>query len=391
MKTSKKSCARIALAAGIVQAVCSVAHAQLYMFEQLAPRTQLAVEAISGNGQVVVGVSISGAQPAAFSWTQDGGRQDWLPASLFNTQAVGVSPDARFVVGIAASTPSTTFGYRRDMQTGQVLSLGNVSSFTTSVGKAVSSNGEVVVGRSIRGTGSGTSANDVSVAVRWDSSGVPTPLGYLRATGSYSDARAVTPDGTTIVGASYNNGAYEAYRWTAPTGMVALQAPPRSAFVYANALSTDGRYVAGQAQITTTSTFDVPARWNAQGQIELIELPLGCNQGSAAGISGDGRSIVGIAQDPLSLTGRGGAFIWREGEGSMQLATYLRQSGLELPSNLYLETCTGISADGRVFCGKVLDTTTRIHRGFVAVIPAPSSLALLGLTGLAATRRRRVG
>jgi len=392
MNTTHERGARIVLAGCIVQVASSVCYGQLFMIEQLAPRTQLDVPAISGNGQVVVGTSVAGAQPVAFSWTRASGRQDWLPVGQFNSQAMGVSPEGRFVVGVAASTPTAYSAYRRDLANGQVLPLGNVPAFTSSVGAAVSSNGAVVVGRSIRGTGSGNTALDVSVAVRWDSAGVPTPLGYLHTTGRYSDARAVTPDGTTIVGVSNTIGGSEAYRWTAATGMVGLEMPARSVFAYANAVSTDGRYVAGEAERAQAGSTDVgPVRWNEQGQWEYLGLPVGCTSGNAFGISGDGRLIVGFAFDPQSLTGRGGAFVWREGEGSMQLGTYLRQSGIDIPSNLYLSNCTGVSADGQVFCGKVFDTVTRINRGFVAIIPAPGSLAVLGLAGLAATRRRRIG
>lgn len=81
-------------------------------------------------------------------------------------------------------------------------------------------------------------------------------------------------------------------------------------------------------------------------------------------------------------------FIWDAQRGMRDLATVLSQDyGLNF-QGLRLTEVTGISDDGTVIVGNGI-TSGGNSRGWIAVIPAPGALALLGLGGLAIARRRR--
>ena len=63
--------------------------------------------------------------------------------------------------------------------------------------------------------------------------------------GSIANAVAVTPGGTVIVGGGNTGRGYEAFRWTADTGMVVLPSLPGATNTQPLAVNADGSVIVG--------------------------------------------------------------------------------------------------------------------------------------------------
>ena len=115
--------------------------------------------------------------------------------------------------------------------------------------------------------------------------------------------------------------------------------------------------------------------------VDIGALP-GHNTSHAFGVSQDGSIVVGSSDS--------NAFIWDAGHGIRNLQDVLENEyGLDLGGWL-LRGVFGISDDGTVLTGIGYD-----HRGYqrcwIATIPEPATLLLLGFGGLALLRGRRHG
>src|SRR5438045_2684616 len=93
-------------------------------------------------------------------------------------------------------------------------------------------------------------------------------LGVLPGGGG-SIAWAVSANGSVVAGeADGEHGAQHAFRWTAPTGMVDLGAPPPSFQSWATGLSGDGSVVSGYVEPAPWSSF----RWTAGEGFTLLGI-----------------------------------------------------------------------------------------------------------------------
>jgi len=163
--------------------------------------------------------------------------------------------------------------------------------------------------------------------MRWDSAGIGSDLGAL-AGDPESQARDCTPDGSIIVGHSFDpNVRNHAVRLT-------------------------------------------PAGIDDLGALEPDLLS------SAWGVSADGSVVVG--------TSGSRAFIWTLPTGMVDLGTYLAGLGIDL-GGWTLTEAKSISADGRTIVGNGFSPLT--GGAWIATIPAPPGV--LVLAALLATGRRR--
>jgi probable HAF family extracellular repeat protein len=169
-------------------------------------------------------------------------------------------------------------------------------------------------------------------------------LPKLRPSDEFSDAWAVSADGNTVAGVSFNNtNGYEAVRWTS-AGVESLGAgQPSEAY----GVSADGSVIVGRRPIGAAST--EAFRWTASGGlVALGDLPGGIFASGARDISADGSVIVGA-----SSSDRGSeAFRWTTATGLV---------GLGLSPQGFRTIATGVSADGSVVVGNgrtVPDPTT---------------------------------
>jgi probable HAF family extracellular repeat protein len=208
-------------------------------------------------------------------------------------------------------------------------------------------------------------------------------LGVLPG-GSFSEAVGVSADGSVIAGISGSPRGNQAFRWTAATGMVGLGALPGGQFFSAaSGISADGSVVVGASR----SAQGIEAfRWTAAtGMVGLGALPGGGFFSYGRAVSADGSVIVGD-----SITNLGSeAFIWDSGGGIRNLRGLLIGLGDDL-TDWQLVDARGVSADGRTIVG-LAENISGHQEAYVArlgpngAVPAPTSclLAALGAISLA--------
>ena len=273
--------------------------------------------AVSADGLTVAGASAYGATGSeAFRWY--GGVMTGLgflnPADPFRfSSATGISADGSTIIGSSTFDLSAIELEAFRWNGGTMTGLGflnpldaNRQSFATSV----SADGTVVAGSS------SYDATDNLEAYRWRN-GTMTGLGFLNTNiadpDPYSRARAVSADGTTVVGEStFNangtgNGQLQAFRWTEAGGMTGLgfMDPGNPNHVSrAVAVSADGSVVVGQG--TFNGGQNEPFRWtSATGMRSITELLTqggvdltGWNLAQPTGLSASGLTVVGDGFDP---------------------------------------------------------------------------------------------
>jgi len=236
-----------------------------------------------------------------------------------------------------------------------------------------------------------------------------------------SDGGAVSGDGSTVVGYAETRAAgAEAFRWTAPTGMVRLSGMPagtRSSL--ATGASLDGSIVTGL--MTRSDGRQEAYRWNAtDGVVGLGFADALDVHSTVSAITPDGQTIVGnrtgadgrtrgfrwtaaggmghlggpVHAFPLDVSADGGVIVGstsfravilaEDGVGDIQ--AFLESSGLDL-RGWNLEYATGVSADGKTIVG--FGRGPRGQEAWVATIPEPSSIVLGIFAGAGAFWLRR--
>lgn len=257
-----------------------------------------------------------------------------LPGGTDNTYPLGISYDGKTVVGLGnyntGHTGDEGFIWKEGIG---IRGIGFAAGYSASQALAVSGDGNVVVGNTADASGNGP-------GVRWTESGGMIALGDLPGGTKNSNASCVSFDGSVIAGSCLLNNTLEAFRWTEAASMQGLGDLPGGAFYsVATAISDDGSVVAGYS---TTGT------------------------------------AVGVGYE---------AFVWDASHGMRNVKQVLQDDyGLNL-TGWTLDRVNGVSADGNTLAGDGYNPQGRF-RGWVAVIPEPTSVALATLV-LVRTRMRR--
>src|SRR5262249_31243411 len=150
-----------------------------------------------------------------------------------------------------------------------------------SFAEGVSGDGSVIVGRSQTGT-----SFVVGQAFRWTQATGLLGLGFARPGQSYSEAKAVSRDGGTIVGGGQDlgSGIEEAFLWTSATGMQPLPSPPGyMGSTIALGVNFNGSIAVGNGQSAVI--------WR-NGLPEALGAPAGWATSSANAVSDDGSVIA---------------------------------------------------------------------------------------------------
>ncbi len=232
----------------------------------------------SADGSVVVGHSWTGIDMQAFRWTKEDGMVGLgdLPGGDFWSRAFAVSADGSVVVGVSKSASGTEVF--RWTESGGMEALGFLPGGQfNSIATDVSDDGSVVVGRSDEH------------AFRWTESGGMVNIGgYM--------AESCSADGSVVVGYTST----QAFRWTVSGGMQILGTLPGGDWSVAKAVSPDGSIVVGS---TRKDDNWQPIVWDATNGMRSIKDILegdygldltGWNLTWAYGVSAAGSTIVGI-------------------------------------------------------------------------------------------------
>src|SRR5262249_33007313 len=243
------------------------------------------------------------------------------------------------VVAFAGATPATS----RPQCFFQ--GLGFLPGSNRSAVRGVDANGRVVVGFG----GVGTTLR--FQAFRWTAASGMVGLGFLPGDDD-SMAFGVNANGRVVVGLSLDStkprGA-QAFRWTAASGMVGLGFLPGGQNVsIANGVNANGRVVVGQA--LDRGAFQA-FRWTAgSGMVGLGFLP-GGNQSAAFGVNADGTVVVGYSNDASGLNQ---PFRWDN--GTMTGLGFLPGGSA---SNIGFGA--SVNADGKVVVGTSNDAGGRLQ------------------------------
>lgn len=339
------------------------------------------------------------------------------PGNAIESQMMGLSGNGQYAVGRTLIYGNGSIGTGWTASTG-LFSLGQFGGVGDTVASAVSNSGTIV--------GIGGAATDNEQAWRWTQSTGFQGLGYLPGS-TTSRANAITANGSTIVGMSGN----QAYRWTESTGMQSLGSASFLSSSSAQAVSANGLVIAGEGNgvggamgagwvwsdgeytdlghlggarwtrlfnlsadgstavgWSMNANFNIEAyRWTADtGMVALGAFNPGAYsfESFATDASADGSIVIGSSRAPDNHR----AFIWTESTGMLDLQTYLTDKfGMDF-GGWTLQEARSISDDGTVITGFGYNPSGG-REGWVAVIPTPSTLAMLSFGMLATTRRRR--
>ena len=199
--------------------------------------------------------------------------------------------------------------------------------------RAISADGSVVVGAA-------DDANGNPRAFRWTAATGLQDLGTLG--GDWSEATDISADGTVIVGWSYDsNLIYRAFKWTAAYGMQDLGAGNWSK---AYGIAADGSTI-------IVDIYPSAYRWTQAGGF-TYNIAGNFSQGRA--VSGNGSIIVGDYGD--------GAFRLTNAGGLLAL-NHVYSNLLTAGSDLY--TALGISSNGLFIVGQGTNGTTSQDEGFL--------------------------
>jgi uncharacterized membrane protein len=269
---------------------------------------------VSGDGNVIVGRGRN-ASGALVAWHAILGGASFRALAGQADTANAISPDGLYVAGAAGGRP-----YVRKLDQASPTLIPNLPGATDGAAMAVSANGAVVVGWS--------GAN----AFRWTAATGTVLLKPLAGT-SRCTPYGVSGDGSVVVGSCIGSTEI-AFRWSAATGMTAINGAQR-----AWAVSADGRWVTG---VMDDAGKTIAFRWSKE---IITPLPsLSTTRTEATAISADGSVIYG-AYDTAQ-----GTAMFRWTAAGMESIPTISPTGRI--------TVTGTSADGRVAVGEILDPMT---------------------------------
>lgn len=399
--------AQLTAAAVVLLAIQAARADQLFDLQALPTSDEFFSEglAISGDGRLLGGRGTS----AVRAWLLNDSFQHYFLPVWAPSRVSDISADGSVVVG----RHNADVAFLWSISSG-LVELGDLDPATngTSYATGVSADGTRITGSAISpgGTRSFLEAFLYTVTNPATGAGSMVGLGDLPGGDTYSEGAAISQDGSTVVGGSSSAASivgggplldFEAFRWTAASGMIPLGSLPGGAFYsYALAVSADGNVVVGGSSSAQSGISGVEAfRWTPQGgMVGLGDLPGGNFMSVALAVSADGSIVVGASAVAI---GDGGLdeyapFIWDPVNGMRDLRAVFAARGLSMP-NLRMTHATAISDDGTTITGygksvfrtPALDLRTEAWVGILdrviepppaatQQVPALPSLAMLG-------------
>jgi uncharacterized membrane protein len=288
------------------------------------------------------------------------------------THAYGISNDGQVVAG---RTNSRAYRYR--LGDAGVEVLGILPGYVRSRSLGISGDGEVVVGTNVAGL-----TEEFGQAFRWTSAMGMVGLGYTRADHFYSEAAAISRDGSTIVGHGRGGSGWnEAFVWRNGV-MTALPGLDATNDGRAFGTNLDGSIIVGDSRMGQR----VATMW-VEDQPVSLGFALGFSRSMALAVNDAGTVVVGHVDGATGISQT--AAIWTPQRGMEPLSNYLAFHGITVPANVNLLSATCVSADGMTIGGRT-GFPGLAREGFVVTIPAPSVFGVVALGfGAAVFPRRR--
>src|SRR5262249_30148626 len=185
---------------------------------------------------------------------------------------------------------------------------------------------------------------------------------------------AMSGDGGTVVGRSNNT---TASRWTQAAGAQLIQIPGAT-YSEARAVSPDGTQIVGRMSDQTGYHAFI---WDAQNGGRILTSASGPSLDVATGISADGSVIVGYS----SIGGVTQPVVWTP-SGSSLLSDILHEAGIHDLDGYNPLNPVSLSTDG----ARMLVNDFGYGSGqWIVTIPGPGAMAALGAGLALASRRRR--
>jgi probable HAF family extracellular repeat protein len=215
----------------------------------------------------------------------------------------------------------------------QYVPGGSAQTFGSATG--ISADGSTVAGYNA----SFVNSSYVYEAFRWTAPTGVVNLGFASGFADSNFATAVNSNGTAVAGYGNSNTALQGFEWTAAGGMAGLGFAPGDTNNAAGGVNSDGSVVVGVRE-SDASNFAQAFRWTAAaGMVALGTLP-GDSTSVANAVNADGSVVVGESDGSGSLVTQ--AFRWTAATGMVGLGA--------LPGGL-ASTALGVSADGSTVVG----------------------------------------
>jgi probable HAF family extracellular repeat protein len=232
---------------------------------------------------------------------------------------------------LATAAPSNTLA--QSITLFQYVPGGSALTFGSATG--ISTDGSTVTGYNA----SFVNSSFVFEAFRWTAATGVVGLGFATGFADANYATAVNSDGTAVVGYGFSDTALQGFEWTAAGGMAGLGYAPGDNNNAAGGVNSDGSVVVGVRE-SDASGLSQAFRWTAAaGMVALGTLP-GDSVSVASAVNADGSVVVGDSFGSGSLAAQ--AFRWTAATGMVGLG------GL---SGAVASTALGVSADGSTVVG----------------------------------------
>ncbi|MDH3216626.1 MAG: PEP-CTERM sorting domain-containing protein [Candidatus Krumholzibacteria bacterium] len=279
--------------------------------------------------------------------------------SVTRSLARAVSINGEVIVGqFYPENSSSPVAFRWTISTGMVALVDTAAGFERGQAFDVSSDGQYIVGV-------GSSSITPNQAFRWNASTGVTWLGWLSANLLDSFAYGTSADGSAICGLSFSGDEFgvEVFRWTEADGIVGLGDVPGGLF-YAipHGISEDGTTIVGQTRVSA-SMEEIFIWREGTGYI----LPDSAHGYSVATSTTHDGSIVAAGGPTI------GPVLWDDQNGFRNFADILTDDyGLDIDGWSAI-SIAAVSADGTTFAGEGINPDGN-REGWFARLPVPSAV-----------------